>query len=156
MYSVTPWLGRIGFEDSPTTAIILLSPSIFVIGSTSARPPISAPPGTRTLIARPPVFPLPHLLPLFPLPPEASLSSRGEFTLARALQNHPRHGRQALVIFFRRPHRYADRFLKAHPSQRPHDHAHLQQVIAQRLRIRPHGHKHKIGFARYWPESQLR
>src|SRR6266851_5214015 len=141
MYSVTPWLGRIGFEDNPTTAIVLLSLSIFVIGSPSPRPPVSAPPGMCILMAWPPVFPLPHLLPLFPLPPEISSSSRGQFTLARALQNHPRHGGQTFVIFFRRPHRNAHRLRKSHPSQRPHDHAHPQQIIAKRLRVRPYHHK---------------
>src|SRR6266568_2437474 len=133
MYSDTSWLGRIGLEDNPTTAIVLLSLNIFVIGSPSPRPPISAPPGMCTLMAWPLVFPLPHLLPLSPLPPEISLSSRGQFTLARALQNHPRHGRQTLVIFFRGSHRNAQRF-----------------------RIRPYHHKHKIRLARRWPESQLR
>src|SRR5437660_8118391 len=147
MYSVTPWLGRIGFEDSPTTAIVLLSSKTFVIASPSRCRLISAPSGMSTLIARLPVFPLLHLLPLFPLLPEISLSSRGEFTFARAFQNDLRHGQQALVVLFRSSNRYANRFRKAHPPQRPHDHAHLQQVIAQRLRIRPHSHKHKIRFA---------
>src|SRR5260370_9801310 len=109
MYSVTPWLGRIGFEDNPTTAIVLLSLSIFVIGSPSPRPPVSAPPGMCTLMAWPSVFRLPHLLPLFPLPPEISLSSRGEFTLARALQIHARPGRQTFLLFFRHPHRNTHR-----------------------------------------------
>src|SRR5438046_3220422 len=156
MYSVTPWLGRIGFEDSPTTAIVLLSSKTFVIASPSRCRLISAPSGMSTLIARLPVFPLLHLLPLFPLLPEISLSSRGEFTFARAFQNDLRHGQQALVVLFRSSNRYANRFRKAHPPQRPHDHAHLQQVIAQRLRIRPHSHKHKIRFARYRTESLLR
>src|SRR2546430_11423230 len=109
MYSVTPWLGRIGFEDNPTTAMVLLSSRIFVIASPSRCPLISAPSGMSTLMAWPPVFPLLHLLPLFPLPLAASLSSRGEFALAGSLQKHLRHGRQALVIFFRRSHRYANR-----------------------------------------------
>src|SRR6267142_2455381 len=98
MYSVTPKLGRIGFEDNPTTAMVLLSLNIFVIGSPSPRPPISAPLGMCALMEWPPVFPLPHLLPLFLLPPEISFSSRSEFTFAGALRNHPRHGRQAFVI----------------------------------------------------------
>src|SRR6266849_6103153 len=131
MYSVTPKLGRMGFEDNPTTAMVLLSLNIFVIGSPSPRPPISAPPGMCALMEWPPVFPLPHLLPLFPLPPEISLSSRGEFALASALQDHLRHRRQTFVIFFRRPHRNANRLRKSHPPQRPHNHAHLQQIIAQ-------------------------
>src|SRR5260370_19536873 len=156
MYSVMPNLGLIGFDDNPTTAMFLLSLNIFVIGSPSPRPPISAPPGMCTLMTWPPVFPLPHLLPLFPLLPGISLSSRGEFALARALQDHPRHGRQTLVIFFRRPHRNTDRFRKSHPSQRPHDHAHPQQIIAQGLRFRTHYHKHKIRLARHRPASLLR
>src|SRR5260370_14746492 len=108
-----------GFEDNPTTAIVLLSLNIFVIGSPSPRPPISAPPGMCTLMAWPPVFPLPHLLPLFPLPPEISLSSRGEFAFARAPQVHPCHCRQSFVIFFRRPHGTADRLPNSHPPHRP-------------------------------------
>src|SRR5260370_162642 len=119
-----------GFEDNPTTAIVLLSPNFSVIGSLSPRPPISAPPGMCTLMEWSPVFSLPHLLPLFPLPPEISLSSRGEFAFARAPQVHPGHGRQAFVIFFRRPHGNADRFRKSHPPKRPHDHSHLEQIVA--------------------------
>src|SRR5438876_10387384 len=112
MYSVTPWLGRIGFEDNPTTAIVLYFFSSSRIASVPGCPKEFPPSGRSTLIARPPVFPLPHLLPLFPLPPEASLSSRCEFTLARAFQNHPRHGQQALVVLFRSSNRYANRFRK--------------------------------------------
>src|SRR5216683_134881 len=40
----------------------------------------------------------------------AVLSSRGEFALACALQDHSRHGRQTLVILFRRSNRNANRF----------------------------------------------
>src|SRR5947208_16230981 len=101
MYSVTPKLGRSGFEDNPTTAMVLLSFNIFVIGSPSPRPPTSAPPGMCTLMAWPPVFHLPHLL---PLPPEISRSSRCELAFACALQSHYRHCRHALIILFRGSH----------------------------------------------------
>src|SRR5207249_10538819 len=48
MYSVTPWLGRIGFEDSPTTAIVLY----FFRSSRIVSALASAPSGSSTLIAR--------------------------------------------------------------------------------------------------------
>src|SRR5260370_17515925 len=103
MYSVMPNLGLIGFDDNPTTAMFLLSLNIFVIGSPSPPPPISAPPGLCTLMTWPPVFPLPHLLPLFPLLPEISLSSLREFALARPLPAPPPHSRQTPLFYFPPP-----------------------------------------------------
>src|SRR5437763_13495590 len=117
MYSVTPWLVRSGFEDSPTTAIVLSFLRSSRIASAPGCPKAFGPSGSSTLMAWPPVFPLPRLLPLFLFSPEASLSSRGEFSFASAFQNHLRHGRQALVFFFCRPHRNAIRLRKDHPSQ---------------------------------------
>src|SRR5258708_1635180 len=49
MYSVTPKLGRIGFEDNPTTAMVLYFFRILRMASAFA----SAPPGSSVLIARP-------------------------------------------------------------------------------------------------------
>ena len=51
MYSDTAWLGRIGFEDNPTTAIVLHFCKISEIGSVPFLAPNSDPSGTSTLIA---------------------------------------------------------------------------------------------------------
>src|SRR5260370_38896297 len=51
MYSVTPWLGRIGFEDNPTTAIVLNFFRISRIVSAPGCVKESAPSGTKILIA---------------------------------------------------------------------------------------------------------
>src|SRR5271169_1946051 len=55
MYSVTPKLGRVGFEDNPTTAIVLYLFRICRIGSAEALTPS----GNNTLIVPPArLFPL--------------------------------------------------------------------------------------------------
>src|SRR6266852_4481906 len=51
MYSVTSWLGRIGFEDNPTTAIVLQLFKISAMGSAPLLAPNSDLSGTSTLIA---------------------------------------------------------------------------------------------------------
>src|SRR5436305_13611562 len=51
MYSVTSWLGRVGFDDNPTTAIVLHFCSISAIGSAPLFAAKSEPSGTRTFIA---------------------------------------------------------------------------------------------------------
>src|SRR6266568_4688886 len=50
MYSVTSWLGRIGFDDNPTTAIVLHFFRISAIGSAPRFAANSEPSGTSTLI----------------------------------------------------------------------------------------------------------
>src|SRR5215472_5847316 len=92
MYSVTSKLCRIVFEDKPTTAIVLHSFRISVMGSLPSLVRNSEPSGTRTLIAsqtRPSLLvslslaPLPpnifHFLPRFPpksAPPQESPSTQ--------------------------------------------------------------------------------
>src|SRR5205823_13005812 len=51
MYSDTSWLGRIGFDDNPTTAIVLYLRKMPAIGSPPLCAPNSDPSGTSTLIA---------------------------------------------------------------------------------------------------------
>src|SRR5260370_41942138 len=51
MYSATPWLARIGFEDNPTTAIVLYFLRISRIVSAPGCLEKSAPSGTKILIA---------------------------------------------------------------------------------------------------------
>src|SRR6266576_714255 len=111
MYSDTSWLGRIGFDDNPTTAIVLYLRKMPAIGSPPLCAPNSDPSGTSTLIA--------SLLPSL---------------LSSVLRQHSAKRRKQLAIFFRSPHGNAHGLRKAHPRQRPNDHAFPQKFVADGLR----------------------
>src|SRR5215469_14023014 len=51
MYSETSWLGRLGFDDNPTTAIVLYLLKMSAIGSPRPFTANSDPSGSSTLIA---------------------------------------------------------------------------------------------------------
>src|SRR5258708_36730197 len=100
MYSLTPWLGRAGLEDRPTTAIVLYLARISKIGSGLD----DAPSGSKIFIA---------------------WSAR----FCRALGEQVVHHREQLGIFLRNADGDAQRFRKAHPASRPHDDAVVHQFV---------------------------
>src|SRR5215472_8836848 len=132
MYSDTSWLGRIGFDDSPTTATVRY---LLRISATGSRPcaPSSEPSARSTLI-----------------------SSTRQFWLSLALCHHASERRRQLVVLFRSAHRNANRFGKSHPAERAYNHAEMQQFVANCFCLRPHVHKHEICFALHRPEAQIR
>src|SRR5260370_16680395 len=99
MYSVTPWLGRIGFEDNPTTAIVLNFFRISRIVSAPGCVKESAPSGTKILIAlrvhpclRASRSPAPwptNIFHFLPTSPPKSLSLRGIPSTPPASRSRP-------------------------------------------------------------------
>src|SRR5260370_10831140 len=85
----------------------------------------------------------------------ATPSSRGHLAFPRALPQQAAHDLEQLVIFTGDADRDANRFGKAHPTERPHDVAFVQQFIAQFLRFAPEIDKDKIGIARHRAQSQF-
>src|SRR5216683_3198237 len=126
MYSLTPWLGRAGLEDRPTTAIVLYLVRISKIGSALG----DAPSGSKIFIA---------------------WSAR----FCRALGEQAAHHREQLLIFCRDTHGHAQRLREAHPAKRPHDDTVVQQFVTKLLRLRPYLDENKIGVAAHGAQSKL-
>src|SRR5262249_5878331 len=65
----------------------------------------------------------------------------------------PIHRLEEQCVLVRRPHRDANCIRKAHPAQRPNNHACEQQLVAELLRSRADLHKDEIRLARHRAQS---